>query len=241
MGRRRGKRVDGHVVAFDAPQSELDVYELAGKMAIVPENLWFSKIDLRTIVGAFARDNAYSVYDVSPMFRSSHDPEKLDTAITMVSERSIKKTDTIHLAIMDEFSVEAMVIVDVLLQLRDLRDGLTDAVCVGKHILHAICIFNGYTIKLHNVKDALVVRAVLSQMERDAECVICLELLESLHTVLPYRCGHPVCKNCSVRFHMTACPKCRETHAWKCGNSIRIEAYAKKAVIEKGDAPVRFI
>ena len=225
MGRhtkRSAFKKQAHVLAIDMPKSEAQIYDFIAKAAIVPEKLWFSKLDLKAIVDAFAYDNCYDVYDVSPMFRRlGNDAEKVDCALTMLSTRSTKHSETIHFVAMDEYSVETMIIVDVLLQLRDLHAGMTDAICVGKHLLHGICIFNGYTIKLHDAKDARVVRALLSQMERDGECVICLESLNELQTVIPFKCGHPICSACR-KIMTVACPKCRETKLWESLPGIEI-------------------
>ena len=226
--------------AIKTPTTEAEMYDFVAKAAILPAALWFSKVDLKTTVDAFARDNRYAVYDVSPMFRNlGNDARKVDTAVTMLSTRSTKYTETIHFVAMDEYSVEAMIILDVLLQLRDLHAGITDAICVGKHLLHGICIFNGYTIKLHDVKDALVVRALLSQMERDGECVICLESLNELQTVIPFKCGHPMCSDCRKLMSAVACPKCRETQSWNSLPAFEINDFVRQAIADTGDAGLR--
>ena len=74
------------------------------------------------------------------------DALKVDNAIVLLSERSVKYPDTLHFVQMNEYNVESLVTADVLLQLRDVAQHLSDAITVAQYMLHAFCVRRGETI-----------------------------------------------------------------------------------------------
>ena len=138
---------------------------------------------------------------------------------------------------MTELNIETMVVIDSLLQVRDLSAGMTDALCVGKQLLHAICIFRGETIKLYDLKDPIVVRSILRQIEPDSECVICLEPMFGMETVLPFDCGHPMCRDC-YDTAVSECPSCREKTPWSSLSLMHISEECKSEVHRRGSVKV---
>lgn len=209
--------------SMSVAHNEKDFYAQLKCLSIVPTNLWLPKININAVVDAFAADQDYDVYDASSMFNVCNDDAcRVDTALVLLAERSKKKPQTIHLVRMTEYNVEALIMVDTLLQFRDVSDGITDALCVGKHILHAFCVLDGETLKMYDIKCRQIARQILAQAERNAECTVCLESLKSEFTAIPFACGHVLCHACGMSSDLTSCPSCRETKRWKSLNYFKI-------------------
>ncbi len=204
------------VVSLDVPD-ERHVYDWMGKMAVVPSNLWLPKTRVLDTVASFAAEQGFTLYDASRMFaRLGHDAARVDDAVVLLTQRSLKLARVLHFVEMDEYNVEAMVTLDILLQFRDVCAEKTAALVVGKHLLHAVCFLDGECIPMYDVKDARVSRSLLSQFERDSECLICLEDLRGRSTVVPFACGHPLCADCFYKNEtLSACPKCRQQKRWQ--------------------------
>lgn len=204
------------VFSLDVPD-EKHIYDWIGAMAVVPSNLWLPKTRVRDSVASFAVDEDFVLYDASRMFAPlGHDAARVDSAIFLLTQRSLKNRRVLHLVEMDEYNVEAMVTIDILLQFRDVCTKKTDALVVGKYLLHAVCFLDGECVPVYDAKDAQVTRSLLSQFERNSECPICLNDLRGCSTVIPFSCGHPLCAEC---FHehgagLGACPKCRQRKRW---------------------------
>ncbi len=206
-------------------RDEAQFYEQIKRLAVLPSTLRLPKFNLVSVVSSFASENEFLFVDASSMFDPCcDDAAKVDTAVTLLSERSKRFPKVIHFARMTEYNVEAFTMLDVLLQYRDLCADLTDAICVGKFLLHAICVVNGETIKIHDAKRAVVVRQILSQIQHQAECAVCLAALQGEHTVIPFACGHSLCYACGTQPALVSCPLCRESKRWNSMGLFRVRA-----------------
>ena len=228
------------LLSCSTPSDEAGWYKWVERAAIVPSNLWLPKFDVKAVVTQFASDQHCEVYDASSMFNVMRgDALKVDTALVLLSQRSQKHPNVLHFVQMSEYNVEALLAADILLQVRDVFEGLSDAIAVGQHLLHAFCVFQGATIKMHDVRDAVVLRAVLTQIETDAECMICLEDLCNLQTTLPFACGHPICRGCFEQNRLRECAKCRTVSPWKAQRYVHIDEATKREAHARGRVYVR--
>ena len=231
--------MDGHIMSCALPR-DIDFYKWVDRLAVVPDNLWLPKIDVKEVVSAFAVDEKLVVYDASPMFNVINgDASKVDNALVLLNERSNNKEDTLHLVCMTAFNVEALVAADIIFQLHDVTQALSDGITVGKYLLHAFCVFKGEFIKMFDVRDATVVRSTLSQFEHEAECMICMNDLHMRPTVLPYACGHPICKSCFEDIDLRECAKCRLRAPWPSQAHLKIDDDVKDAAQANGMIRVR--
>lgn len=221
------------------PTEESNVYRWVETVAVLPATLWLPKIDLKATIAEFCEEQNWDMYDASQMFNPLRgDALKADNALVLLSQRSMKKRDTLHLVCMTEYNVESLQVCDVLFQLRDLQQELSDAIVVGKYLLHAFCVFRGETVKLYDIKDATVVRSVLTQIENEAECMICLKEMHNESTVLPFACGHPICRDCFVENSTGQCAKCRSSTPWTSQHYIHLDPSIKDAARQNGSVRV---
>ena len=109
-----------HLVSCIVPTDDDSFYKWIEKVYRLPSNLWLPKIDVKAIVAIFAKEQGWNMYDASQMFNVlCQDAFKVDTALVLLSKRSMQKQDTLHIVCMSEYNVEAMQICDILLQMRD--------------------------------------------------------------------------------------------------------------------------
>ena len=217
MGRKAKKETNVHkrMHSLTHPTTEEEFHHFVDTIAIVPSNIYLPTFDISLTINKFAEDFSFEVYDVSKIFHAKNATSlKVCTSISLLVERSRRQKSTIHLAKMTEYNVESMVRADMYFQYTDMARGLTEAIVIGKHLLHAFCILNGETVKFYDVKDEKVVRSVIKQLEPEAECCICLETLAGLPTCIPFACGHAICTSCFTP-SLKACPACRDHRSWK--------------------------
>lgn len=219
-----------NIVSYELPTDDNSFYKWIENAYTLPSNLWLPKIDVKAIVTSFANEQGWHLYDASQMFNVlCRDASKVDTAQMLISKRSIEKQDTLHLVCMSEYNVEAMQMCDILFQMKDVSNGVTDVIWVDKYLLHAFCVFRGEIIRFYDVKDATLVRSILTQIENDAECMICFRELYNISTALPFACGHPICLECNNKISMNNCAKCRLSTRWKSQHYIKLNEEVKSA------------
>lgn len=219
-----------HLVSCNVPSDDDSFYAWVEQAYRLPSNLWLPKINVKATIAAFANEQGWKIYDASQMFNVlCKDASKVDIAIQLLSQRSLQKQDTLHIVCMSEFNVEAMQILSLLFQLKDYREGRTDVITIDKYLLHCICVFRGESVRLHDIHDATLVRTLLTQIENDAECMICLKDLYKNETVLPFACGHPICSECFYSSCMKSCAKCRTCKPWKSQRYMHLHDEVKKA------------
>lgn len=203
-----------HAFHADLGGTREEVYAFIAKCAIRPPAYGLSAIDLSSVVAAYARDNGFTVYDASRLFdRHANDPAGVETAIHVLSDRSKKHERVIHFVETTAFNIDAMLLVDVLLQLQDKLVNQANALILGKCMLHGVLFVNGFSLRLYDAKDVTVVRNLLSNFDVDGECAVCLTELETTNTKSPFACGHPLCSACS-KADLDACPLCRVRKSW---------------------------
>lgn len=201
--------------SIDSPKTEEEMHTMIDKIAVVPRDIYLSRVDIGLTVAEFAEDFAYEIFDATKIFHSKNASSvKVCKCLSLLVERSKQHKSTLHLVRMTEHNVESMVMADIFFQYTDVLREQTDGLVIGKHLLHAFCIMNGETVRLYDVKHKSVVRSVIKQFEPDAECSICLEHLMGLSTCLPFACGHAICTSCFTP-DLKACPACRDKRSWK--------------------------
>lgn len=214
MPRSRKNRQSVRAFLLDLGDTQEDVYASVAKCAIRPPTYGLSPIDLSSLIATYARDNGFTVYDASRLFdRHANNPEGAEAAIHVLSDRSKRHERVIHLALTTAFNIDAMLVVDVLLQLQDKLVNQATALVLGKCMLHAVLFMKGSNLRLYDARDPIIVRNLLSNFDVEGECAVCFTELETTNTKSPFACGHPLCSACS-RARLDACPLCRVGKKW---------------------------
>ena len=193
-----------------------EVFQLIETLSELPSNtsLLSAKLNIASIVGAFAQTCGYQYKEVSSIFTPRHNASArlVEEMLLAITGMSSKFQDTVYCVAMDEWNVEAMALSDTILQLSDIFNGFTEGVVVGNRMLHGLAVFRGEVIRFYDNATKHTVTALLQQFCPDEECCVCLDVLCGKHTVVPFACGHIVCTSCSET--LLLCPKCRATSLW---------------------------